>query len=139
MTSNASRRHPLRRLAAVVAVPLLLMGCGDSDQAPVASSPVALQKTQLEEAASTCGDVGEIADAGQTLFFDTKGEDDATGDSYIDVACVLTALDTPSAVIRHMDTTRALDGTQTDEWDDFRARWTYHPDVGMNLTITTND
>ena len=32
--------------------------------------------------------------------------------------------------------TRALDGMQTDSWGGMTARWTYHPDNGMNITFT---
>ena len=34
-----------------------------------------------------------------------------------------------------IDSTRALDGTQTDSWKDIDARWTYHPDNGLRLTL----
>ncbi|USQ75659.1 hypothetical protein [Ornithinimicrobium cryptoxanthini] len=129
----------LPRTAVLLAASLALAACGNSDQSPGAAAPPVAQETPLVVAAADCGDVGEIADEGHTLFFDTEGEEDTTGDSPFDVACVLLALDTPSAVIRHMDTTRALDGTQTDEWGDLHARWTYHPNVGMNLTITVRD
>jgi galactose mutarotase-like enzyme len=53
-------------------------------------------------------------------------------------ACVLDALDTPQHVQDHIDTTRALDGTQEDAWGDYQARWTYHPDNGMNITVWTD-
>jgi len=35
----------------------------------------------------------------------------------------------------HINTTRALDGTQSDEWDGYKARWTYHPDAGVRITF----
>lgn len=35
-----------------------------------------------------------------------------------------------------MDSTRALDGMQTAEWDTFEAKWTYHPDDGLDVIIT---
>ena len=38
-------------------------------------------------------------------------------------------------VTQHIESTRALDGMQTDEWDDMKARWTYHPDDGLSLTL----
>ena len=53
--------------------------------------------------------------------------------------CVLDALEAPTHVEEHMSTTRALDGTQEDGWDDYQARWTYHPDSGMNLTVWTGE
>ena len=39
----------------------------------------------------------------------------------------------------HIESTRALDGTQEDSFGDYQARWTYHPDNGMNLTVWTGD
>lgn len=49
--------------------------------------------------------------------------------------CVLDSLDIPSRVLDHIGHTRALDGMQTDSWDDYEARWNYHPDNGMSITI----
>lgn len=111
--------------AAVMSVGLSVAGCSST--------------TPLEEAFATCDEAGRIADEGHTLIVDTKGDDDATGDSFVDLACLLTELDAPSSVTAHMDSTRALDGMQTTNWDKFDARWTYHPDRGMGLTITLAD
>lgn len=36
-------------------------------------------------------------------------------------------------VLAKMDITRALDGTQSCENDDFKVTWTYHPDNGLNV------
>jgi hypothetical protein len=52
--------------------------------------------------------------------------------------CALDALAIPERVLDHIGTTRALDGQQEDSWDDYQARWTYHPDHGVNLTIWTD-
>jgi hypothetical protein len=35
-----------------------------------------------------------------------------------------------------MDRTRALDGMQDASWDDLSASWTYHPDAGLDITVT---
>ena len=77
----------------------------------------------------------EVADAGSTLLVDTVGEKDATGADPSTVTCILSRLKTPTAVIAHMDSTRALDGQQQDQWEGFRAAWTYHPDHGMDLIL----
>lgn len=120
----------------LVAAALVLAGCGSASdggaRAPVAAEPAS---TALEAAVDTC-EAGLIADSGHTLMVDTKGEDDTTGESMEDLVCLLLALETPTAVIDHMSSTRALDGMQTNSWDEFDARWTYHPDAGMGLTIT---
>ena len=33
--------------------------------------------------------------------------------------------------------TRAIDGTQEEQWGLYRATWTYHPDQGLNVVIST--
>lgn len=94
-------------------------------------------ETKLQAAVRTCGlDKGRVADGGHTLTLDTQGNEDATGDSAASVGCVLTALGVPTSVTAHMDQTRALDGMQTDEWSGVKARWTFHPNVGMTLILT---
>jgi len=65
-----------------------------------------------------------------------RGEDPGSGSGSIDdLACVLTELGTPTHVISHMDSTRALDGMQSASWEIYTARWTYHPDQGLDITI----
>jgi hypothetical protein len=39
----------------------------------------------------------------------------------------------------HMTSTRALDGRQTASWDGIDAAWSYHPDSGMNMTVSISD
>jgi hypothetical protein len=34
-----------------------------------------------------------------------------------------------------MEQTRALDGRQSETWEDFSASWTYHPDNGLDVLI----
>jgi hypothetical protein len=51
--------------------------------------------------------------------------------------CLMTALDVPERVLDHLGTTKVLDGQQEDSWNDYNARWTYHPDSGVSLTIWT--
>lgn len=49
--------------------------------------------------------------------------------------CVLDETDAPQRVTEHIESTRALDGQQTDEWEEYSARWSFHPDDGMSLTV----
>ena len=79
-----------------------------------------------------------IGDDGRTITFDTKGEDEASGHSIDDVACVLLGLDLPDSMVGRIEATRALDGMQTGEWDDYTATWTYHPTNGMTMIVTTD-
>lgn len=107
---------------------------GDVVQAVTESGPT------LAEAKVACdppdgGGGVTLHDGNKTLIVDTRGEEDASGASANTLYCVLGYLKTPVAVIEHMDSTRALDGRQTDSWGEFTAGWTYHPDDGMDLTI----
>jgi hypothetical protein len=95
-------------------------------------------ETPLRQAFSSCHS-GSLADDDHTLVIDTEGADYESGvDTFDGLVCTLDELDTPVSVTAQMDNTRALDGMQTAEWDDFAASWTYHPDSGMDLIITEN-
>lgn len=50
--------------------------------------------------------------------------------------CVLGKLGTPASVRERMYATRAIDGTQSEEWASYKATWTYHPDQGLNVVIS---
>lgn len=77
-----------------------------------------------------------LEDEGRTLFLDMEGEDPQSGLlSITEVGCVLDELDIPASTIRLMDTTRALDGRQTDSWDGIKATWSYHPDNGLDVLL----
>jgi hypothetical protein len=92
--------------------------------------------TTLAEAHQTCGSRGDLSDGGRTLYLDMKGEDPGSGTlTWRQVECYLTALNTPEYVLRHMQSTRALDGRQSATWDMFEASWTYHPDDGLDVLI----
>lgn len=49
--------------------------------------------------------------------------------------CVLAETEAPQQVLDHVHATRALDGQQTDQWGGYEARWSYHPDDGVNFTV----
>ena len=50
--------------------------------------------------------------------------------------CVLRKLDTPSSVRERMYATRAIDGTQSEEWGSYKATWTYEPEQGLPVIIS---
>jgi hypothetical protein len=104
----------------------------------VAGTPVGLANpdTPLRQAFAACHS-GDLADADHTLVIDTAGEDYGTGSDTVDgLMCTLGKLSTPQAVIAQLEQTRALDGMQTAAWDGFGARWTYHPDAGVDVILT---
>lgn len=103
--------------------------CGDAIELGVIESTGSAELARLEASAEWCGVEG-LADEGESLTFTATGSDAiATSD------CILAKLDAPDYVTEHVGSTRAMDGQQTDEWNDLEARWTYHPDAGLNMTI----
>ncbi|MGD8202447.1 hypothetical protein ACQE98_17535 [Ornithinimicrobium sp. W1679] len=125
----------------VMLTALAVGGCSgteiDTPAAEEATTTSAPPPRALVDAARACGlaDAGVLGDAGASLTIRTGGDETTSEETYEDVGCLLVQLDTPDHVISHMDSTRALDGMQDDEWGDITARWTYHPDDGMNLTL----
>lgn len=51
--------------------------------------------------------------------------------------CVLGKLGTPAAVRERMYATRAIDGTQSEKWGSYKATWTYEPDQGLTVIISS--
>ena len=75
-----------------------------------------------------------VGDEGQSVSMDSVG-DESAGAEYADILCVLNELDVPDSVLNRINSTRALDGRQTAEWDNFTASWGYHPNSGANIII----
>lgn len=119
--------------AAGVIVSVLVAGTG-SALASATQSHV-LQKSV--DACSLAGDDGvSLGDNGASLTIDTKGEEDSSGASWADAACVLKELKVPDSVVAQIDSTSALQGRQTATWESVEASWTYHPDSGVKIIIT---
>ncbi len=51
--------------------------------------------------------------------------------------CVLGKLGTPAAARERMYATRAIDGTQSEEWGSYKATWTYEPDQGLTVIVSS--
>ncbi|GAA4379531.1 hypothetical protein [Agromyces bauzanensis] len=98
----------------------------------------AVTPSPITRAVETC-DVADnawivVGDDGDSVSLQTEG-DETSGAELTDVVCVLVELDVPDSVITRMDSTRALDGRQTAEWDDLSASWGYHPSNGLDIVI----
>ena len=146
-------------------LPLLLLlslsACGDDGGAKAATAgdsaaPETPTTSPLEVAYDECinsvqseliaADVGDItsselldlAEDKETLTVSNDGEEYYAFLTSTAVSCVLGELDAPSSVAAHMEQTRALDGTQSEEWDGFEVSWTYHPDDGIGAVFTRN-
>lgn len=111
-----------------VAVVSLLNACGGS-----------AESDDIGNAVDACGvtvnKYAIVGDEGRSLQLDSPGADQEFGVSTAQVACVLSALDVPDSVLARMEATRALDGMQQAEWEDFNATWTYHPDDGLDVIV----
>jgi hypothetical protein len=138
------KRSPWRWIVPFAVVGVVFLGIliasfvSDSD----GTSPsgfVRVSQSQLEAARDRCG-AGDLRDGGNTLILDMEGEEPGSGSvTFDDSICVLAFLDVPASVSSRMDSTRALDGMLDAEWDGFEASWTYHPDDGLDVIITTVD
>lgn len=93
----------------------------------------------LEATARVCRLLNNLADEGTTLVVDLKGDEDLGGDDFEDLDCVYEQLAIPTRITARMEATRALDGMQSAEWDEFAATWTFHPDAGLNIILSLNE
>ena len=134
---------------AAVAAAVALSACGGAAESPTATSSTTSTAREsvdpthnLGAAAQTCqsnatGSPGEyitgfIEDRGSSITLGTKqGNKVELGT----IVCLLQGVKAPSYVLSHIDSTRALDGQQEEQWGHYRARWTYHPDDGLNITL----
>lgn len=131
-----------RRNYALFTAAGLLVGLGSGlllAKIDISAEPA--KSSSLSEAVRGCGlteqEGIDLGDEDQSLTMDSEsykaiyqeGADDAQ------IGCVLRALHMPDSVKSRMDNTRALDGRQSAEWDEFAASWSYHPDNGTNVVI----
>jgi len=136
-------RHHLIFGAAGLATGLLVGLITGLAAAPIASAiNNATAPQRIPEAVATC-DVEDdlwiiVGDDGASPSLQSEGSE-AAGADIADIACVLTELDIPDSVTTRIDSTRALDGRQSAEWDEFSASWGYHPDNGLDMVIETVD
>ncbi|MDN4598439.1 hypothetical protein [Leifsonia virtsii] len=125
-------------LAGVAALALALAGCSAPAGKP---TPINEPRTVMQKAMSECQLISvstglKLGDENHTLILDGKGEEDAAGMSFDSELCVLKALKVTDAVLNEIETTRALDGRQEASWGKIDASWTYHPDNGLDITLT---
>lgn len=79
----------------------------------------------------------DLGDSGSTLILDMRGDDEAAGLRIASVSCALYGLEVSDAIIARMESTTSLQGVQRGSWGDgIHARWTYHPDNGLDIILT---
>ena len=137
--SEAASPHRARHRWVAITIPLGVAAVALLAGPPIIHAAQEAMTPRFEAAAEACelAPLLVVTDEGKTLTLTTAGKSGKSA-SYTDiedVACVLTKLEVPSYVTSHIDSTRALDGQQTDEWDGISARWTYHPEDGLHLVL----
>jgi len=86
-----------------------------------------------EQAADLC-DVP--SDDGTISFVGAKADD---AQAMSDISCVLYALDVSEATVTRIETTRMIDGVQTDSWQGVTATWSYDDFNGLTLVLEHNN
>lgn len=93
--------------------------------------------TMFTAVRDSCGlPASSIGDGGTTLILDGAGNDGTAGLPIEDIGCALGAIDAPDSIVTQMEQTRALDGRQSADSEGYTYSWIYHPDSGLDITIT---
>ena len=111
-------------------------------------NPVELAKTKLAEAYNTCceGYKTQYAKLGydkMSLTIDTNPDDSEYYNIYEDdaisaIQAINLYLSLPASLLEKMSSTRALDGTQTQNCGKYTVTWNYHPDNGLKVIYEVN-
>ena len=121
-------------------------GNSEPTEAPT-ENPVELAKAKLEEAYNTCciGSKTEYAKLGydkMSLTIDTSPNDTKYSkyedDAIAAIQGINLYLGLPASLLEKMSSTRALDGTQTQNCGAYTATWNYHPDNGLKVIYEVN-
>lgn len=134
----------MRRVGHVVAAVALLVGvtaCGGDDDDFYGVLGTCREDLKADDpSASTLNDDNYrtssgsfiVGDEGDSLLIDTNNSDtDITV-----LACVLDAIGATQALISNIDATTAMMGRQSEDVGGYHYEWSYHPDSGINMTIT---
>lgn len=108
----------------------------EAEEAAAALNRILMLPTAVESCGNPAGIT--IEDAGLTMLFDHRGEDEDAGASIEDLSCIFSSLSMPTSVMTHMNQTSGFDGRQTDSWDVFEVQWSFHPDRGMDGMVTVD-
>jgi len=104
----------------------------------VAVYQLAFAGPSFDDMKATCAATSpyaRVGDGGDTLTLRAAGKEDP-GIDIQQLACFLGELEVTDAVRGELAATRALDGRQSADWDDYHATWAYHPDSGLNMIVT---
>jgi hypothetical protein len=128
-------------IVVVVIMVIALTGNNPVASGPVATGPVADNQTDLQNAVAACNltssQYATVGDGGKTLTLDGESKTGGDGLTITELVCVLGKLKVSDAVVTQMDSTTALQGRQSASWADVNASWTYHPDNGLDVILTS--
>lgn len=114
-----------------------------TESAAAAQDAEKVKRSILPSAANACQADSKFAVVGDddlSLTIDNKGRQDYLGGlSTETMMCIFDMLHAPSAVTSHMRQTTAMDGRQTETWDNIEVSWSYHPDRGMDSVVRILD
>lgn len=100
-----------------------------------------IRPTALESAVTACeltdNEYVVVGDGGHAVTLDGASDEGGDGVSVFEEACVLGELKASTAALTQMSSTTSLQGRQSASWSDVNASWTYHPDNGLDLILTT--
>ena len=135
-------------LMLVMAMSIVACNSTETDKTPETTvSPIEEAKTKLQEAYDTCctgSGKSQYARLGydeMSLVIDTKPDDSYfryEDDALSAIVRVNTYLGLPSSLTEKMSSTRALDGTQTQNCGKYTVTWNYHPDNGLKVIYEVN-
>ncbi|GIH08081.1 hypothetical protein Rhe02_61480 [Rhizocola hellebori] len=144
-TAPPKRRRRSRRFTILLAALAVLVVAGGGvvlwlavNDKSLADAAQEVTESPLETAKRKCAPssaYATVGDEGNTLILKSQGEEQP-GISYSQLECFWTELDVSDALRSELGATRALDGRRSGDWGSFHASWSYHPDSGVNMTIT---
>ena len=118
---------------------LVVQEIGVNSEEAQAEQRVEDAREGIVNALDTCGLRGhhavEIPESRESATFTSAGLHGATVGQ---AECFGEKLGMPDHVASEMGQTRALDGRQEAEWDDYAVSWSYHPDSGLNVVYSVN-
>ena len=135
-------------MIAILTVCSLCACGGNSELTEVPTeNPVELAKAKLKGAYNTCckGSKTEYAKLGydgMSLTVDTSPNDTEYSkyedDAIAAIQGINLYLGLPASLLEKMASTRALDGTQSQNCGTYTATWNYHPDNGLKVIYEVN-
>ena len=142
-SSNPSSKTESKRTAIVVVVVLVFVGilvffltrgCG--------SNGADLTKVYDEYCGGSGSIWAELSDNGKTLSVDIEEDDMTKIDAMLmesrwkNIKSINSALNLPESLNQKLNKTRAIDGRQTETYDNIEVSWSYHPNQGLEIIYT---